>query len=236
MPVRLYRLPGSHYAERAEALLHLKGVDYERVTLGYRDVLRRLPRETGHDRVPVVRWEDGRVSGWREVGAELEARHPDPPLYPADAAARREVAWWEDLADLALGHAARRLGYWEMRERPDLRRRFFRARGPLGDLRSRALLAYFMRAYGVTAWNREDDGALVARLMERVAEALEAGDGAHLVARRLTAADVAVATLAFPIAATPAAARLGPTRAWEWVRATRARLRPPRRAAAPPAA
>ena len=140
------------------------------------------------------------------------------------------------MAELALGHAVRRLGYWEMRERPDLRRRFFRARGPVGEVRSRALLAYLMRAYGATAWNREDDGALVAALMERVARSLDAGDGSHLVARRLTAADVAVAVLAHPLATTSAAEGFGPARAWEWVRATRARLRPPRRAAAPPAA
>lgn len=234
MVLKLYRLPGSHYCERAEALLQLKGISYERVTISYRDVGTRLPRETGADRVPALKLDDGSVVQWRGVPRFIERAAPTPRLYPEDPVERAAVDAWEEFADLVLGHAVRRLGYWEMRDNPEHRRRFFRVRGVLDDARSTALLTFLMAKYGATEWQREMDEEMLAALAERIARALADGEGEHLVGDALTAADVAVAILLYPISDSATARRAGHESAWRWVRATREQLKPRREEKAPP--
>ena len=228
-----YRLPGSHYSERAEMLLQLKGVPYERRTLRYVETRTVLPKEVGDDTVPALKLDDGTVVHWRAIPGFLESRHPEPPIYPRDAAAREEVERWEEWLDLVVGHAVRRLGYWEMRENPDLRRRFFRVKDPVGEVRSLALLRFLMSRYGATAWTREHDLHALLAFLRRAERGLDRNGGAFLVVPAVTAADVAAAALLHPLQGTATSRALGHERVWEWARAMRERLKPKRREAAP---
>ncbi len=233
VPLVLYRLPGSHYCERAEALLQIKGIPYERRTLTYFESVRVLPREVGDDTVPAIKSGDGEVVRWHAIPRWIEVRHPEPSMYPGGAREREDVERWEDDADLVVGHAVRRLGYWAMRDDHPTRRRFFRVRNPIGEARSLVLLRYLMRAYGATDWQRAHDVQYLATFLARVETALDRSGGRHLVGDRLTAADVAVATLLHPIADAPVARALDHKRAWAWVRATRSAVRPVRPGARP---
>lgn len=228
MALTLYRLPGSHYCERVEMLLQLKKVEYARRTLSYREAATLLPHETGADTVPVLKTDDGAVVTWRDAPRWLEERHPEPALYPTEAREREDVSWWEDVADLQLGHVVRRLGFREMREDADRRRRFFRVKNPVDEARARALLAFFLNRYGSTDWTHQQDVEFMRAFLARVERALDRGDGEHLVGGRLTAADVAVAALAAPLAGGGTARALGHERAWAWTRATRDLLKPRR--------
>ena len=69
--------------------------------------------------VPGLAFADGeRVSGSRRILRRLEERVPEPPLLPADGAARREVERAEEWGDQVLQPLARRLAWAAIRRDP----------------------------------------------------------------------------------------------------------------------
>jgi glutathione S-transferase len=106
----LFGVPASHPTLAAELMLRHKRVDYRRVDLVavvHRGVLRVLgfPGIT----VPALRLEGKRVQGTRAIAEALDALRPDPPLFPADPAARSAVVEAEVWADQAYQPVPRRL-------------------------------------------------------------------------------------------------------------------------------
>ena len=88
--IRVWRIPFSTNVERVALALGHKGLDVEWVDVDPAD---RTPvREvSGQDLVPVLE-EDGRILHDSPAILEyLEARYPDPPLYPRDEARRAEA-------------------------------------------------------------------------------------------------------------------------------------------------
>jgi glutathione S-transferase len=88
--IRVWRIPFSTNVERVALALGHKGLDAEWVDVDPAD---RSPlREvSGQELVPVLE-EDGRVLHDSPAILEyLEARYPDPPLYPRDEARRAEA-------------------------------------------------------------------------------------------------------------------------------------------------
>jgi glutathione S-transferase len=103
MAARLYAVPGSHPCAVVGRALELKGVPYERVDLVpvFHKLHQRL-RFGGAGTVPGLVFEDGRrMLGSRAIVAELERRHPDPPLLPPAGEERRRVeeadAWGDEV-------------------------------------------------------------------------------------------------------------------------------------------
>ena len=88
--IRLYRFRYSTNVERVTLALAHKGLEVESVWIDPRD---RSPveRVSGQGLVPVI--DDGGevVADSRRILRHLEARHPDPPLYPLDEARRAEM-------------------------------------------------------------------------------------------------------------------------------------------------
>jgi glutathione S-transferase len=93
--IRVYRIPFSTNVERIALAAAHKGVEIEWVDVDADD---RSPVRavSGQDLVPVmeadgeVLWDSPRILAW------LEERHPEPPLYPRDAARRAEVETFLD--------------------------------------------------------------------------------------------------------------------------------------------
>jgi maleylpyruvate isomerase len=88
--IRVWRIPFSTNVERVALALGHKGLDVEWVDVDPAD---RTPiREvSGQELVPVLE-EDGRILHDSAAILEyLEARYPDPPLYPRDEARRAEA-------------------------------------------------------------------------------------------------------------------------------------------------
>jgi glutathione S-transferase len=113
---KLYAMPASHPSMAAALMLEHKGVEYGVVWLLLPftgPTLRFLgfPRRT----VPALRIEGRKVQGSREISAALEELKPEPPLFPADPAQRREVEEAERWGDEVLQPAARRIEVWELR-------------------------------------------------------------------------------------------------------------------------
>jgi glutathione S-transferase len=88
--LRVYRIPYSTNVERVRLALAHKGVEFEPVEVDPAD--RSPVRElSGQDLVPVLVDGDQVVTDSTRIMHHLEERFPDPPLFPAEPAARAEV-------------------------------------------------------------------------------------------------------------------------------------------------
>jgi glutathione S-transferase len=88
--LRLYRFRYSTNVERVALALAHKGLEVESIAVDPAD---RAPLRaaTGHDLVPVLVDGDEVVSDSTRIIHHLEARFPEPPLFPADPARVAEV-------------------------------------------------------------------------------------------------------------------------------------------------
>jgi glutathione S-transferase len=88
--LRLYRFPYSTNVERVALALADQGVEVESVPVDPVD--RAAAREvSGQDLVPVLVDGDEVITDSTRILHHLEARFPDPPLFPADPARAAEV-------------------------------------------------------------------------------------------------------------------------------------------------
>ena len=109
----LYMIPGSHPGKAAEGMLEQKGIDYRRVDLMpvvSRAALKlmRFPGVT----IPSLRIDGRKITGSREISRALDEIQPEPPLFPADPAARVAVEDAERWGDEVLSDATRRI-FWD---------------------------------------------------------------------------------------------------------------------------
>jgi len=107
---KLYAIPGSHPAMAARRMLELKGIPYRRIDLMpviSRGALRalRFPSNT----VPSLAIGGRKLTGSREIAQELDARQPEPPLYPSDPEQRVAVEDAERWGEEVLQPAVRRI-------------------------------------------------------------------------------------------------------------------------------
>jgi glutathione S-transferase len=88
--LRLYRFPYSTNVERVALALAYKGLEVESIAVDPAD---RAPLRavSGQDLVPVLVDGEELVTDSTRILHHLEARFPDPPLFPADPARAAEV-------------------------------------------------------------------------------------------------------------------------------------------------
>jgi glutathione S-transferase len=117
MNVRLFSLPGSHAATTGELLFQHKGIDYKRTDLlpVVSWVVLKALRFPGIT-VPAAKIDGESVQGTREIARALEARRPEPPLFPEDAERRRAVEEAERFGDEELQQRVRELFLWSARK------------------------------------------------------------------------------------------------------------------------
>ena len=88
--IRIYRAPFSTNVERVALALAHKELRVESVVIDYRD-RSEVERVSGQGLVPVIEDDGTVVVDSMEIIRHLEARYPEPPLYPADEASRAEM-------------------------------------------------------------------------------------------------------------------------------------------------
>src|SRR2546426_4746271 len=102
----LWHIPLSHFNEKVRWTLDYKRIPHRRQVLGA-DYLIRAWRATGRGRLQIL-FLDGRAIGdSTHIIPASEARSPEPPLYPGDAAALPRALALEDYCDEQLGPALR---------------------------------------------------------------------------------------------------------------------------------
>ena len=124
MKVKLYGVPGSHPVKGAELMLDYKGIPYSRRDL-FPVASRVLTRALGFkgNRVPAIKIDGRRVQGSHDVTRELEAVKPDPPLFPADPAARAAVEEAEAWSD-PFQQVPRGIIWWALKREPGAQESF----------------------------------------------------------------------------------------------------------------
>jgi glutathione S-transferase len=96
--IRLWRAPWSTNVERVALALAHKGLEVESVLISYDD-RSAVEALSGQGLVPVIEDDGEVVVDSVAILRHLEARYPDPPLFPEDPARRAEVdvfaEWFE---------------------------------------------------------------------------------------------------------------------------------------------
>jgi len=202
----LWQLKRSVFSEKARFALDYKGIAY--VT---RDLIpgmhgARLRLSGKGKTVPVLQSADGLALSSSAIIAVAERMVPDPPLYPADGAARKSALELERFFDELCGHEVRRLLFSATLGQAN---QFVTAF--LGD--SAAVVRGLARAaFPAIRWRMRHqygvDEAQVAQAQRRVDAAFDrieelttASD--YLVADQFSVADVSAASLLAPLVMPP---------------------------------
>lgn len=124
MSIKIYYVPGSHPCNTVFKALGLKGLPYKKVVVI--PPLHRLQMRLmfGGRTVPAMKYvdEEGRtqkVQTSRAILRTLDSIAPDPPLYPAEAAARQRVIEAETWADGDFQDIGRRLSWAHLLRSPE---------------------------------------------------------------------------------------------------------------------
>ncbi|HEY3435141.1 MAG TPA: glutathione S-transferase family protein [Solirubrobacterales bacterium] len=207
----LWQIDISHYSEKARWALEYKGIDHRRRSPlpGTHIPIALALTRGGQMTMPVLQIDGENVGDSTAIIAALEARFPDPPLYPADPEERARALELEDWFDENLGPHARLLPFYELTQEPDLFAEVAAAAvpGPLG--KAKPLVGAYARTYTRLRWNADSDAdaeqareAIVAALDKLEAE-LEQGDGEFLVGESFSVADLTAASLFYPLVVPP---------------------------------
>ena len=107
MQPTLWHIPISHYSEKVRWALDHKRIPHRRrAVLGGRHPLVAMVLTRGEHQTAPVMTIDGRgIGDSTAIIAELEARYPERPLYPADPAERARALELEEWFDEELGPA-----------------------------------------------------------------------------------------------------------------------------------
>ena len=247
----LWHLPHSHYSEKARWALAWKGIEHERKVPppGAHMAVGAWLTRGAHVTMPVLALDGERIGDSTAIIGALEARYPEPPLYPKDPFVRRRALDLEDFFDEGLGPAARLFA-------------FHHARGDrerLGDLALKLMPAPVQRLPGARAGAAQfaatfthlrfrvasDEAEVAARQTILAAcDRLEAelGGSEHLAGDSFSVADLTAAALLYPLvlppegpsivtglpdSAQPFLDELRPRPAWAWAERTYARFRKP---------
>jgi glutathione S-transferase len=201
----LWQYSFSNYNEKARWAFDFKGIPHRR-----RSVAPGGPRglwlSRGDRTLPAIDLDGRRIIDSTAIIAALEARQPDPPLYPADAEERRRALDLEDYFDEHAGHDMRRVGFWELRDNLGYGLAFMTTDQPrltavLGRARLRlafpVVWRYMNRRYDFTEAAVERSKGMLAAALDRIESERDGGD--YLVGDRFTVADLTAAALLYPM-------------------------------------
>jgi glutathione S-transferase len=203
----LWQIKVSHYNEKARWALDFKRIPHRRVAP--MPLFGTLPAAwlmTRGITFPILRLDGRAIGDSTAIVAALEARYPDPPLYPADPGERARALELEEYFDEQLGPQLRRLNFWQLSHDS---RAFFDMTFPDSSSLYRALLRpggrtvgwLVRRRYGITEASAEEGRRRVLAAMDRLeAEIRPSG---YLVGDRFSIADLTAAALVTPFVRPP---------------------------------
>jgi glutathione S-transferase len=102
----LWHFPVSHFNEKVRWALDFKAIPHRRKALGI-EYLPKALWATGKPTLPILFLDGKAIGDSTRILEALEERHPEPPLYPREDAARRRAILLEDFFDEKLGHQIR---------------------------------------------------------------------------------------------------------------------------------
>jgi glutathione S-transferase len=215
----LWHIEISHYNEKARWALDHKGIEHERraPTPGAHMVVALWLTRGRSKTFPLLQLDGEAIGDSTAIIAELERRYPDPPLYPENPDERRRALELEEFFDEELGPHVRLLAFHEATKDPATIERFTVDLLPgrltdIGPVRAGAMRFFSTFAalrYGVKSDRRAELAkAKILAAFDRL-EA-ELGPGDYLVGDGFTVADLAAASLLYPLVQPPEGPSLPP--------------------------
>ncbi|HSD25398.1 MAG TPA: glutathione S-transferase family protein [Solirubrobacterales bacterium] len=204
-PPVLWQYSFSNYNEKARWALDFKGMRHRRRSV-MPGGIRGLWLSRGDRTLPAIDLDGKRIVDSTAIIAALEARQPDPPLYPADPEERRRALELEEFFDEHAGHDMRRVGFWEARQDLPFVLRFMttdqqRAAAGAGRVGLRAAFPFVWRymssRYDFNEGAVVDSRTTIAKALDRIEAEREGRD--HLVGDHFTVADLTAAALLYPL-------------------------------------
>jgi glutathione S-transferase len=119
MNVTLYVVNGSHPCATVERALQLKGIPYKLVEFPPPMHMAPMKLLFGKRTVPGMKVDDEKISGSRAILRRLDELQPEPPLLPADDAARAQVEEAEAWGDEVLQPLVRRVLWPTFKAHPE---------------------------------------------------------------------------------------------------------------------
>jgi len=202
----LWHLKVSNYNEKARWALDYKGVPHVRRAGVPGQHLRIAKRLTGGRTFPILVVDGEPIGDSTRIIETLEARWPDPPLYPRDDALRRRALALEDFFDEELGAHVRALVVHHMLPSADLTLGAF-FQDLRGARRAAARVIFPMiRSRFRSMLEIDDDAVTVA--FEKIRAAgerfrRELQPSGYLVGHDFSVADLTAAALVAPAVAPP---------------------------------
>ncbi len=108
-PVTFYVVNGSHPCATVERAAQLKGIPYRLVEFPPPTHMAAMRLMFGRRTVPAMKVGEEKLSGSRTIMRRLDELEPEPPLFPAEPAARRRVEQAEAWGDEVLQPLVRRI-------------------------------------------------------------------------------------------------------------------------------
>jgi glutathione S-transferase len=198
----LWQIKVSHYNEKARWALDHKGVAHRRVApmpmFGTVPAAWLMTRATT---LPILRLDGRAIRDSTAIVAALEARYPDPPLYPADPAERARALELEEYFDEQLAPQLRRLAWFLLGQDP---RAFFVTAFPdssplvRASLRPGAAITSRLvnRRYGITPQTATEARAKILAAFDRLEAEIQ--PSGYLVGDSFSIADLTAAALTTP--------------------------------------
>lgn len=202
----LHHFQLSHYNEKARWALDFKGIAHVRRSLLPGPHMIRTRRISGQTSVPLLSFDGDVVAGSARIVDELEKRFPQPPLYPADPAARSEALELQAWFDAEIGPEIRRAYFYDV-----LPGSTYAAEGFIIGRSALTKTLYRMLFPAIRAVMMRDmniDAAGAARGVERTKEGLDlvasrSAVTGYLVGDRFSVADLTAAALLSPAVMPP---------------------------------
>ena len=207
----LWQIDISHYSEKARWALEYKGVDHGRRSAlpGSHIPIALFLTRGAQPTMPVLQIDGENVGDSTAIIATLEARYPNPPLYPDDPEDRARALELEDWFDENLGPHARLLPFYELIQEPEIFAEVAAAAvpGPLG--KAKPVIGAYARTYTSIRFNANSDENAdraregIAAALDKLETELEQGDGEFLVGDSFSVADLTAASLFYPLVVPP---------------------------------
>jgi len=203
----LWQIDISHYSEKARWALAWKGVEHRRrsPTPGAHIAVALWLTRGAHYTFPVLRLDGRNIGDSTAIIAALEARYPEPPLYPADAEDRSRALALEGFFDEELGPYIRQLVWHEFGSDRERFAELMAQTAPPQLARFSGPTAAYARLYTALRFRAGDPAeaewsrAKVLTALDRL-EA-ELGDDEYLAGDSFSVADLTAASLFYPLAA-----------------------------------
>lgn len=193
MQPRLWHLEVSNFNEKARWALDYKRVPHSRRAVEPGPHMTVALALTRSITFPIVQFGRRAVGGSSAIIAELESRHPDPPLYPSDPEARRRALELEARFDEQYGPHVRRAGFWELFKEPEYL--------GLGEARGKVFAVLTGLRFSIDEESAARSLAKVRAGLDLIEETLDGRD--HLVGDEFTVADLAACALTGPVLRPP---------------------------------